>query len=125
MAKLFKIFILLIFLPGFLTAQYDNIKFERLASYDGLSSTLVRCIKQDKKGFMWIGTQFGLYKYDGYSFTGYFHDPDDQNSISHNWVMSILEDKAGNLWIGTYGGGLNKYNPTTEKFSHYFHESRM
>jgi signal transduction histidine kinase/ligand-binding sensor domain-containing protein len=120
--KLFKIFILLIFLPGFLTAQYDNIKFERLASYEGFSNVLVQCIEQDKKGFMWFGTIFGLYKYDGYSFSGYFQDPENQKSISHNWANSILEDRAGNLWIGTLGG-LNKYNPATEKFTQYLHES--
>ncbi|MFC2088477.1 two-component regulator propeller domain-containing protein [Calditrichota bacterium] len=122
MAKCYKIFILLFFLPVFIFAQYDNVKFDRLESYKGLTGRIVRAIVQDDKGFMWFGTTNGLYKYDGNKFTSYFHDPNDPKSISHNWVHSICIDKEGNLWIGTYGGGLNKFDQETEIFIHYIHD---
>ena len=58
----------------------------------------------------------------------YKHDPNDPNSISHNIVSSICEDDSGNLWLGTgfsvfgTGGGLNRFNTKTEKFTHYRHD---
>jgi signal transduction histidine kinase/ligand-binding sensor domain-containing protein len=59
---------------------------------------------------MWFGTENGLNKYDGYSFTTYKHDPDNPRSLSHNQVSSLFEDSSGALWVGTYGGGLNRFD---------------
>jgi signal transduction histidine kinase/ligand-binding sensor domain-containing protein len=97
----------------------DNIKFKHLSVEAGLSHSTVNCILQDSKGFMWFGTDDGLNKYDGYSFTVYKHNPDDPFSISHNRIWSLFEDSAGTLWIGTYGGGLNRFNRDTGVFTHY------
>ena len=101
-----KELILFLTFPFILYPQSQDIKFERLSSYKALGSTLVRCIAQDDKGFMWFGTQNGLYRYDGYNFRAYVHDPSDPYSISYNWIHTICPEKSGSLWIGTYGGGL-------------------
>ena len=80
------------------------------------------CILQDSKGFMWFGTEDGLNKYDGYTFTVYKHDPEDPNSISDNWIQAIYEDRSGDLWIGTLDGGLARFDREKEAFSHYQHD---
>ena len=98
------------------------IQFEHLNIEDGLSQNAGLAIFQDSRGYLWIGTQDGLNRYDGYTFKVFKHDPDDPNSISHNGILSIAEDKDGSLWIGTWGGGLNRYDPSTEKFTRYLND---
>ncbi len=95
------------------------IQFKHVSLEDGLSQSSVFCIIQDQKGFLWIGTEDGLNKYDGYNFTVFKPDPDNLNSLSYNWINTIYEDNTGLIWIGTNGGGLNKYDPRTETFYRY------
>ena len=108
--------------PAFICAQFKEIRFEHLTQEDGLSGNSVRCIMQDSKGFMWIGTSNGLNKFDGNRFIKYQYDPDDPYSISNNWIIALYEDKSGNIWIGTAGGGLNKFDPKIERFSRFLHK---
>ena len=100
------------------------VRFEHLNSEDGLSQNAGLDILQDSRGYLWIGTQDGLNRYDGYSFKIYKHDPDDPQSLSHNSILKIAEDQDGALWIGTWGGGLNHYNPITEQFTSYQHDPK-
>ena len=95
------------------------VRFEHLTIEDGLSQNAGLAIFQDSRGYLWIGTQDGLNRYDGYGFKIYKHDPDDPNSLSHNSILSMGEDKNGSLWVGTWGGGLNRYDPATETFTPY------
>lgn len=99
----------------------SRIRFDRTSVEEGLSNSFVQCIIQDKRGFMWFGTQEGLNKFDGYKFTLYEYDEFDSSSISDNSVRAICEDRSGNLWIGT-NGGLNKFDPAMEKFSRFHHD---
>jgi len=70
---------------------------------------------------MWIATNSGLCRYDGYNIKVYQNDPADTNSICHNNIRSnIIEDKEGKIWMGTLFG-LNKLDPVTEKFTRYTH----
>jgi streptogramin lyase len=85
-------------------------RFERLGLEEGLSELQIYAISQDSQGFLWIGTQDGLNRYDGHTFTVYRHDPDDPLSLSHDLVRAIHADAAGNVWIGT-SGGLNRIAP--------------
>lgn len=103
-------------------SQINQVRFQHLQSEQGLSQATVRCIFQDHKGFLWIGTQDGLNKYDGYAFTVFRHDQENQRSLSNNSVATIYEDREGTLWIGTTGGGLNRFNRETEDFTHYRHD---
>ncbi len=90
---------------------------------DGMSQTSVNCIIQDSRGFLWAGTQDGLNKFDGYSFSVFKNEPSDTNSLSNNFINCIYEDIDGNLWIGT-NLGLNKFDIYTKMFTHYLLESK-
>ncbi|GAB3039698.1 hypothetical protein GCM10027185_48370 [Spirosoma pulveris] len=67
---------------------------------------------------MWFGSEDGLNKYDGYTFTHYKQELDNKNSICNSYVHALLEDKGGNLWIGTENG-LDRFDRAKESFVHY------
>ncbi len=90
---------------------------------DGLSQSSVQTIYQDKQGFIWIGTQDGLNRYNAYHFEIFRHRPTIANSLSNSLILDIYQDRHGVLWIGTYGGGLNRFQPETRTFTHYRHQA--
>lgn len=102
-----------------LPAQNNPIKFKNISMADGLSQTIIFCMIQDSKGFIWFGTQDGLNKYDGYNFTVYKPDPDDPNSLSDNIIDDLCEDRSGVIWVATGTSGLNKFDPKTQRFFRY------
>lgn len=103
-------------------AQESSYRIEPVSLEQGVSHNLIYCIHQDRSGFLWLGTMFGLVKYDGYTYTTYRHDPLDSNSLSNDDILAIHEDEQENLWIGTYGGGLNRLDRATGKIVRYVHE---
>lgn len=113
-----KYFILLFILLRNINSQQD-LKFERISIEHGLSQSNVRCILQDKHGFLWLGTQDGLNRFDGYNFLVFKNIIGDSNSLSHNHIASLAEDKDGNIWIATALGGICRYNPITNTFKRY------
>lgn len=76
----------------------------------------ILAIHQDKWGFIWMGTDDGLARFDGYRFLIYRHDSSDPKSIKNNVIRSITEDSNGLIWVGTEGGGINILNPKTGEF---------
>jgi signal transduction histidine kinase/ligand-binding sensor domain-containing protein/DNA-binding response OmpR family regulator len=100
-------------------AQKRNFSFESLSVEQGLSQSSVLSICQDSRGFLWIGTEDGLNKYDGYKFTVFKNIPNDSTSIGDSRVNAIIEDRISNLWIGTSGGGLNMLERHSGKFRRY------
>lgn len=106
----------------FLQAQKPDLKFKRFSIDEGLSQGNINVIIQDRNGFIWLGTQDGLNRFDGYDFQIYKPDKSNPHSLSHGIVKSLLEGKDGTIWVGTAGGGLNKYNPKTGKFTSYLHD---
>src|ERR1051326_183794 len=85
-------------------AQGSSATFENLTTRDGLIQNEVRCLCQDRKGFIWIGTHDGLNRYDGKKFETFTHQSADPNSISDNYITKIFEDHSGNIWVGTRSG---------------------
>lgn len=100
-------------------SQHRQIDFQKLTIDNGLSQNTVLSIMQDKKGFMWFGTQDGLNRFDGYEFRVFRNDPSDKNTLSNNYVWDVFQDSEGIIWIATFGGGLNFFDPLTEKFGKY------
>lgn len=91
----------------------DQIRFRTLGIADGLSSTTARALAQDEKGFVWLGTQEGLNRFDGYDFRVYRADSERADSLSDSHITSLAADGAGALWIGTVGGGVNRMDLAT------------
>jgi ligand-binding sensor domain-containing protein/signal transduction histidine kinase len=94
-------------------AQHPNLEFEKFDTREGLSQNLVFTIVQDKKGFLWFGTDEGLNRFDGHEFKIFRHDLRDKNSLSDNSIHALAVDDNGIIWIGT-NNGLNRYYPDTE-----------
>lgn len=90
-----------------------STRYERLTTASGLSQSTINKIIQDKKGFLWFATADGLNRYDGYSFTVYRNDPNDNKTLSGSDISTVCEDDEGNLWVGTRNAGLNKINLKT------------
>jgi signal transduction histidine kinase/ligand-binding sensor domain-containing protein len=93
-----------------LQAQSPMLFFERVSVLDGLSNNRVNCILQDRRGFIWVGTNDGLNRYDGQNFLIFRNKPGDTASISGNTITDLLEDEEGLLWIATNDGGLTRYD---------------
>src|SRR5687767_800925 len=97
------------------------LRFDHISIEHGLSQSSARVIFQDRRGFLWFGTEDGLNRYDGYTFKSYKPEPSNPNSISSGWINAIVEDQDGYLWVGTSLGGLNRYDPYKEEFTQYQH----
>lgn len=82
---------------------------------NGLSNSLINQIYQDKEGYIWIATEYGLNKFDGINFTTYKQIEGDPTSIRHNYIRTIFESSTGDFYIGTMEG-LMKYDSATDSF---------
>jgi ligand-binding sensor domain-containing protein/signal transduction histidine kinase len=96
----------------------SDIRFTRLSTAAREWQTKVSEIVQDNHGFMWFATLYGLYRYDGYNFKVFVHDPRNPNSLSGVAISALFKDRGGTLWIGCEQF-LNKLNPETETFTRY------
>jgi ligand-binding sensor domain-containing protein/serine phosphatase RsbU (regulator of sigma subunit) len=113
-------------LPACISLAQDKRVFHHLTVKEGLSQGSVNCIFQDRRGFMWFGTQDGLNRYDGYTCTVFKHDPADSLSINDNWILSIAEDIEGTLWVRTMKASMvNRYDPATETFHEVARDSMV
>ena len=97
--------------------QKGNALFEQLTTENGLSSNEVNCLFQDSRGFIWIGTNNGLNRYDGVDIIQYFNTT-NSNSIVGNRINSIREDNEHHLWIGT-NDGVSRFEVGKNKFTNY------
>lgn len=102
------------------TAKNDgnlmNLRFSGLTSGDGLSQNSVVTITEDRRGNIWMGTDDGLNRYDGYDISVYRHDPEDANTIQSNIINKVYIDSSGRLWACT-ANGLSIYDERLDRFS--------
>ncbi len=96
-------------------AASAELAFERL---EGLSHNSVFALLQDRQGFLWVGTQDGLNRYDGYEFRVWRREPEDSGSLPANRVEALFEDRDSNLWVGT-AEGLCRLDRSTERCHRY------
>jgi signal transduction histidine kinase/ligand-binding sensor domain-containing protein/DNA-binding response OmpR family regulator len=109
------------------TFPASDVKNYALKSYtirDGLPSENITVALKDRRGYMWIGTDNGLCKFDGYTFENLVNIPGNATSISSNFINALAEDKNGKIWVGTMDG-LNVLDPNTEKFERFYHSDRL
>ena len=109
-----------------ISTSYANVvnsyNFKNITVEDGLSQSTVETIYQDSKGYIWIGTNDGLDRYNGYDFKYYKHDKDNENSISNNYIVDIIEDKDGYIWVSTING-LSRINVEKDEIKNYYTEN--
>ena len=98
-------------------------RFRHITMEDGLSANLAFTVIQDRHGYMWITTENGLDRYDGYNFKIYKHNPNEPGSPSGIMARALHEDSAGRLWLGTFTNGLDLFDPVTGTFRQYRHLS--
>lgn len=99
-------------------SAYNNINFKNITSEDGLLQGTVETIIQDDQGYIWLGTNDGLCRYNGYEFKIYKHDEELENSITNNYIVDIKQDNSGNIWVGT-ANGLSKIDTKTDLITNY------
>lgn len=104
-----------------IAAQPNTIEFGHISTQNGLSNSDINTIVQDKDGFIWFGTEYGLNRYDGYEMRFYRNIPGDPTSLSDNSINYLYVDHEGILWIGTSRGGLCKYIKNSDSFESFLH----
>lgn len=109
------LFSIYFFCTLFVSGQATRIYDHRDYGFGELSSNLIKSIAQDKHGYVWIATEYGLNKFDGVRFIQYLHDIQDSTSISSNHVTILHRDSHDRLWIGC-SNGLQYYEQNREQF---------
>ena len=120
-AFLFISALLILFLSEKTSAQTTLKPFYSFKNYttaDGLLSNSVHCVYKDTRGFLWIGTDRGVQRFNGSSFLNFRHVNIDSNSIGHNYIKLIAEDKEHNIWIGSWVG-IAKFNYSNGRLTNY------
>lgn len=114
--------LVLLTLTGIGVNYAQRIHSDNFNVHHGLSQSSVTCFMKDNRGFLWIGTQDGLNRFDGYEFKTFKHSSSDTNSLSHNYINDIIESEDGYFWIAT-NYGLNRYNPINGNFEVFLADS--
>ncbi|MTV36123.1 two-component regulator propeller domain-containing protein [Duganella radicis] len=99
--------------------QLLDTAFQNISQDAGLPGAVVTVLAEDGEGFLWVATQSGLARWDGYRFRVYRAKPDDARSLPDNWVQTLHSDTRGRLWIGTNANGLARYDSATDSFIRY------
>jgi signal transduction histidine kinase/ligand-binding sensor domain-containing protein/DNA-binding response OmpR family regulator len=108
----------LILFTHVLSAQH--IAIEQLSTLNGLSQNTVRCILQDKTGFIWFGTINGLNRYDGYKFMTFKPETDKSNLLTDSRIRDLHEDSHGYIWIRTYNNTFHCLDPQYNSFKEFY-----
>ena len=119
--KRFMLFSIFCFVQMLTCFSYANSG--RLYTSNDLSSSLIRCIIQDKYGFIWVGTNYGLNRFDGYKFSTYFCNPADTTTIQDNDIVKLYPYSKEFLFVAT-NRGLYKYSYLTNSFQHIVLEKK-
>jgi signal transduction histidine kinase/CheY-like chemotaxis protein/ligand-binding sensor domain-containing protein len=98
-----------------------EVRFDRIQMADGLSQSSIQAMAQCNDGFLWIGTQYGLDRFDGYGFRSWRHQPDNPASLSDSVINDLLLSHDGRLWVATRHG-LNRFDPSTGQSERFFAE---
>ena len=104
-----------------LSVVFSGLSFAQTGYYipsDRFSSSLISDLCQDRQGSVWIATDYGLNRFDGYRFQTFLHNESDPGSLAVNVVVTMLNDRDGRLWVGT-NRGLDRFDADRETFEHF------
>ncbi|HGY54083.1 MAG TPA: response regulator [Caldithrix abyssi] len=117
------IFILIVFTYSYPESsnQHSLLSFRHLGRAEGMQNSIINCIYQDRKGFIFIGTRDGLHLYDGNKIRVFSHNPQQPNSLPSSKITAIVEDPDSNFvyWIGT-DNGLCRFDMLNNSYRIYF-----
>jgi signal transduction histidine kinase/ligand-binding sensor domain-containing protein len=113
---IFRIFVFILIFPEGIA--FGQLTVENLESLPEMEGMKVHDIIQDKFGYIWMATQNGLIKYDGYEYQRFYYDPNDTTSIQTIVTLSLYEDRKGNIWIGCLEY-VYKYDQGKKSFKKY------
>jgi len=100
-------------------ASFADTDFHHYTADQGLPNPIATALAQDADGFLWVGTQGGLGRWDGYRFRNYLPNPTDPKALPGSYITTLHTDSRGRLWIGTAASGLARYDPETDSFIVY------
>ncbi|MGL5752784.1 MAG: ligand-binding sensor domain-containing protein, partial [Paraclostridium sp.] len=104
------------------SSSYANFNFKNITIESGINQGTIEAIFQDEEGYIWLGSNDGLNRYNGYEFKLYNYN-EDENSISNNYISDITQDKNGNIWVSTVKG-INKIDLDTGEIKNYTKENK-
>lgn len=104
-------------------AKYGVELVSHINDHGKLGTPKVRAIVQDQHGFLWIGSEHGLFRYDGYDFKAFTHNENDPNSIAENKIYTLLVARDGRIWIGTKST-LSVYDPQSGHFKAFQNDDK-
>lgn len=119
MRNILIILSLFFMLQNFCVLAETDYTISRFKAIDGLSSNCITVLFQDSKGFIWIGTEDGLNRYDGKEFRTFITDYVDDSLISGNQIVTISEDSEGNIWVEDKKASFTKINAEKGIYIHY------
>ena len=122
--KSFHIICILLGSLVFASGQEPPFNFTHYTIENGLAHNHCYSVVKDTFGFLWIGTENGLSRFDGHDFKNYNHREDDNLSIGGNWVRKLVLDNTGTLWAGCMRGGINRYDSEKDLFTSFKNPSR-
>jgi ligand-binding sensor domain-containing protein/DNA-binding CsgD family transcriptional regulator len=109
--------LILLSLPLYPVPRQVELRFRNFGIEEGLSTEFVTDLFMDRRGILWVSTEYGLNSFDGYSFRHYRHQPGDLNSLSDNEILVMHDDQLGRMWIRA-GPGLDILDPHSGRVSH-------
>ena len=119
----FSVFFFTAFLCFHFLSFAQDIHFNLVTRSQDDIGSVIAGMTQDAQGFLWLATQNGLYKYDGYQYTSYHNEPLNPNSPADDNIWSVAADKAGYIWLAPAGTGLDRLDPATGIFTHFRHKN--
>ena len=119
---LLAVLALLPVLPGIVTgarADTRDYYFERIDATRGLAQNTVTALAQDSQGFMWVGTQGGLHRFDGQRYRLFRHDPRDPSGMPESYVTALAVEGSRALWVGTYSQHVARLDLATGRIRRF------
>ncbi len=122
MKRLFEHWFSLVFVGLFISTglaqtNLSRFRFEHITVDDGLAHSDALCAEQDEAGFIWIGTNSGINRYDGYELKKYTLPVNSRNGLSGNRIRDLYNDSKNRLWVGAESGGLSLFDTNHDRFT--------
>ncbi len=102
--------------------DFGHRALESVGTFDEIPNGVITALAQGADGFLWIGTQNGLLRFDGYRFRRFRHDDDDPHSMAGDFIFSLAVARDGRVWVGHQVDGVSVLDPATGRFTRYRHD---